>query len=85
MGEVTHQPTDLGSPSGLLELARSAGPLFSAHQPDGAAVVARLRATLGVLPVPDRVEPETVETWTADGVDGAVLRWDVGLGAPSEG
>lgn len=85
MGEVTHQPTDLGSLSGLLELARSAGPLFSAHQPDGAAVVARLRATLGALPVPDRVEPETVETWTADGVDGAVLRWDVGLGAPSEG
>lgn len=78
-------PADLRSLDGLLDLARSASPLFSAEEPDGEAVVSRLRTTLGVLPVPERVSPEVVQTWTAGGVDGTVLRWDVGVGAPSEG
>ncbi|WP_147916045.1 alpha/beta hydrolase family protein [Ruania zhangjianzhongii] len=78
-------PADLRSLSGLWELARSAGPLFSSDTPDGAAVRSRLRTTLGLLPVPDRVEPETAATWSSGGVDAAVLRWDVGFGAPSVG
>src|SRR5699024_6624103 len=85
VGEVNAHPADLRSLSGLVELARSGGPLFSSAPPDGAALVSRLRTTLGVLPVAERVEPDPMETWTADGVDGTVLRWNVGFGAPSEG
>lgn len=82
---MSHTPTDLRSLDGLLDLARSARPLFSAEEPDGEAVVSRLRTTLGLLPVTGQVDPEVVQTWSAGGLEGAVLRWDVGVGAPSEG
>jgi len=78
-------PADLRSLDGLLDLARSAGPLFSSDAPGAEAVISRLRTTLGLLPRPDRVTPEVVQTWSAGGVEGTVLRWDVGVGAPSEG
>lgn len=82
---MDHTPADLRSLVGLLALARASGPLFAAEARDGGAILSRLRTTLGVLDVPERVEPEELGTWSAGGVDGTVLRWDVSFGGPSVG
>jgi dienelactone hydrolase len=76
---------DLGSSSGLADLARHNGPLFGSDAPAGPEVSRRLRETLGVWAPPADPDVRVADTWTADGVDGTVLTWDVGFGARTEG
>lgn len=70
---------DLGSISGLLPLLRSAAPVLAAGRP-AHEVRADLRDVLNPPPaVP--VTPREGRRWSADGVDGVELSWDVGFGA----
>lgn len=73
---------DLGGLAGLLPLLRTQHPVL-APDANGAAVRSRLAAELNPPPrLP--VSVERGGSWTADGIDGVELSWDVGFGAPTQ-
>lgn len=75
-------PVDLGAIGGLLPLLRTASPVL-APDDDAAAVRGRLAQALNPPPR-GPVEIATGGRWSADGVDGLELTWDVGFGAPTQ-
>ncbi|UFU03583.1 acetylesterase [Ruania suaedae] len=78
-------PADLTGVPGLLDLARSRGPLFGSDAPTGAQIRQRLTASLGLWAHEQTPAARELATWTRDGVTGVELEWETGVGAPARG
>lgn len=74
---------DLASLDRLWDLLGSQAPVLPTGRP-GPEVSAALRDVLNPPPVTSAVVPEEGGRWSADGVDGVALSWDVGFGAPTQ-
>lgn len=68
----------LGEFAGLAEVAGKHWQLFPDTAP-GPALRQAVRAAIGTLDLTTR-DPRVERTWTADGVDGQELSWDIGFG-----